>query len=447
MTTDRNEVATLSSASAQEDELQQTDIDGESSGDKPLSHADVVHNLKVLIGIDCIWTFGAAEMMLAASPLYVYLNASNTLIGLIGSTQVLALLGVILSPFITRRFPVKKVYLLLVHIPYLLPWGLIGAGLILSRAFGLSNSWLLTYIIVMNCISGFFAGFVTLPHQEYIAACVPMSHRGRLAGYSNGIGSVLALVSNSVAGWILYTMAKPGAFGWLYVMTWIICQSGYILALFGRERRTPVEKSPKPWSKAMIGAALADKAYMRVIGLYSVYVMIALPLVWTFVSVYGFKDLKMIAAAAATIGIIQKLATIGTSTLIGHFVDKFSAKRVLMYLPLTIVAMLLPVILWRSQYAVYLSAAFGVLLSVGFQATFNTLIYGVPSPENRAGHYTFQILAFYLAVGIGGWLVGAVFDAMSFRPAFILFSVVALALIPITRWVLAPLSDRAQDYS
>lgn len=117
------------------------------------------------------------------------------------------------------------------------------------------------FIVAMSAVSGFSVGFVTLPHQEYVAACVPMKYRGRLAGYGWSIGSGLAIISNTLAGWILLRLAKPEAYGYLYVMTWLFCQMGFVLALFGKERPTPVEKSPKPWSKAMIKAAIFWKKW------------------------------------------------------------------------------------------------------------------------------------------------------------------------------------------
>lgn len=426
---------------------ERADVGGEDRISGVSSAADIRHNLIVLVLIDCIWVFGAAEMLLAAGPLYVYLHASNTLIGLIGSSQILGLLGVFLSPFITRRFPVKKLYLLIVHVPYIGPWGIIGIGLILSRRLGLSNEWLLGFVVAMNCVSGFFAGFVTLPHQEYVAACVPMSHRGRLNGYSNATGSGLALISNALAGWILLTMAKPMAFGWLYVMTWLICQGGYVLALLGREQRTPVERAPKPWSKEMVLSALRDKPYMRVIAVYTIYVIFFMPVVWMFLAIYGFRDLKMIAATAAALGITQKIATLLTSSHIGHLIDKFSAKRILLYLPFAFIATIVPVIVWRSPCAVYASTALGVVLSVGFQAAFCALLYGMPTPEHRAGHYTFQILAYYASYAIGQVFVGFMCDKLDYRPAFIVLGVLALIMIPVSRLMLAPLSERHQDYS
>ena len=76
---------------------------------QPLSKIDIRHNMILLILMDTVWLFGATEMTLASSPLYAYLKASNTVIGLIQGSYVLGLLGIFLSPFITIRFPNQKI--------------------------------------------------------------------------------------------------------------------------------------------------------------------------------------------------------------------------------------------------------------------------------------------------------------------------------------------------
>lgn len=411
----------------------------------PLSPADIKHNIIVMLLIDCLFTLGTEEMSKANGPLFKYLGASNTMVGLLGAVQVTSLLGVFLSPFISRRFPYKKVYVLITHIPYLLPWGLIGFALIMSGSLGLSKQWLLQYVLVMNCMTGLFAGFVTLPHQEYVAACIPMSHRGRLAGYSNATGAVFSIAGSLIAGWILLVLPEPTSYGWMYVMTWAICQTGYIAALFARERRTPIERSPKPWSRRMIAAALKDAPYMRVIGLQFMYIVMFG--IGSFVSLYAFRVLGMHQSHAAGIGIVQKLATLATCTFIGSYIDRISPKKALGILPIGLIAQLLPLILWKSQYAIYAWAALGVIPGVGFAASFNCLLYGLPKPENRAGHFTFQILANNVANSLGLVTLGFLFDLLGYRPMFVILAVVAALFIPLARRVLAPLSENAADYS
>ncbi|AHF94820.1 hypothetical protein OPIT5_27665 [Opitutaceae bacterium TAV5] len=415
-------------------------------GRTSLSPADIRHNVLMLVLIDSIWVFGAAEMQLASGPLYVHLNASNTMIGLIGSLQMLGLFGILLSPFITRHFPIKKYYLFLVHLPYLAPWGAIGIALVSANHFGLGNEWLMTFIACMFGVSWFFAGFVTLPHNEYVAACVPMSHRGRLSGYANTAGGALALISNALAGWILYHLSKPGAFGWLFIMTWVICQSGYILALFGREQRTPVENAPPPWSASMLRAVIADSRYLRVIALNSVYAVLFYPTITTFISIYGFRELHMIPATAAVIGICQKGSQILLGAKIGRMIDRYSPKRALLFLPVSFALTMLPILVWKSPLAVYVSAALGASFTICFSAAFNALLFGLPRPENRAGHYTIQILCNYAALGCGQLAIGIMCDKIGYKFSFAALACLAIVMVPVSKKILQPLSEKSEHY-
>ncbi len=160
------------------------------SGDKKadvrttLTTADVTHNVKVLVFLDAIFFMGGYDLAVVVGPLYVWLGMSNTLIGVITGATVFGLLGVLVSPWISRHFPVKKIYMLAANVPYLLPWLISGLVLIFADRLGLGRGQLTYVICGLAIATAFFGGFVTLPHQEYVAACIPMSHRGRYTGYS-----------------------------------------------------------------------------------------------------------------------------------------------------------------------------------------------------------------------------------------------------------------------
>lgn len=430
----------------------------------PMSKADIKHNMILLVLIDTIWLFGWTEMMLASSPLYKYLGMSNTMIGLMNFTFILGLFGIFASPFITIHFRFKKFYMFCAHIPYLLPWGLIGFAVIFSSKLGLTNNFLIWFILIANGVSGLAAGFVTLPHQEYIAACIPMSHRGRLSGYGNALGSGLAVISNSIAIWMLMHLKQPGSYGYLYVMTWAICQGGYIVSLFARERPTPVEKSPKPWSKTMISRAIHDRPFLQVIGLQAIYAAFIMPIFQIFMIMYGLKQLSMPDQAAGISGVTQRLFTLLVCVFIGHLIDRWSPKIFFHRLPFAICLAFAPVLIWHNpavvytlpfinvafhpaMIAVYASIALSQMVHVGQYGSFNALVFGLPAPEDRAGHFTFQIIAVYIAQSCGPLILGYFLDIYSYMPVFVAVFIFAILLLPLTRFLLKPLSTQAKDYT
>lgn len=412
-----------------------------------LSEVDVKHNVKVNVFLDAIYAFGAADFALVAGPLYVFLGASNTLIGAINALAILALLGVALSPYITKRFPYKKKYLFVVHLPYIGAYGLIGLGVLLSGTLGWTNQQLLHFVFAMMVLNFLASGFVTLPHQEFLAACIPMRYRGRYTGFSMGLGALGGIVSSAVGGIVLLHLAKPMSFGVLYIMIWFFCQVGYVLCLFAREPRTPVENSPPPFTRAMFVALWQDRKYLRVLAINFLFFTLVNPAITTFVPIYGYKELGMAPATAAVIILVQQAVRAALSSHVGIFTDRWSPKRMLPLWFLAAGLSLVPLFVLKNAYGVYLSTGLSALCLVGANASFNALIYGLPSPENRSGHFTAQILLRNLSEFVGMLSMGVLCDALGFPVVFGIWIPLSLALFAMAMKLLQPLSTQAKDYA
>ena len=358
----------------------------------------------------------------------------------------ISVVGNFLSPYVSRRFRYKKWYLLISHFPYIGAWGLIGAVLLAANRMGLSTSVLLAAVMALHGLSFFFAGFVSLPHQEYTAACIPMSHRGRFNGYSRSIGSGLAMISAAVGGVVLLRVAKPASLGYLFIMTWLICQAGYLLAMWGREVPTPVDKAPRPWSRQMLIAAWNDKPFLKVLAIYLCCFILFLS-VFGFVTQYGLRDLGMIDASAAGVALVSQIVTIALGGLVGQLVDRWGAKRLGVLVPALGSIALLPVLLVRNQCAVYVSISISALFLVTLWSAFSALLYGLPSPENRAGHYTVQILLGNAACAVGPIIVGRLCDVLSYQATFAIVAVAGICVSVLAGRLFSSLSADAKDYA
>jgi MFS family permease len=412
-----------------------------------MSSRDLRHNMVVNIALDAIFTLGLSDLAVAVSPMWVFLGASNTLVGLVALTGLFGLIGVFASPWITARFTYKKWYMFVTHIPYIGTWLITGIVLLCARRLGLPNAQLLAIVVVLTAANGFFGGFVSLPHQEYVAACIPMSHRGRYLGYSWAIGGAMSMVSVVIAGVVLLRIERPMAFGWLYLMGWAFCQGGYICALFARERPTPVEKSPRPWTRTMLSTVWRNKPYIRVLGIWALYNTLFASVYGTYMALYGFRDLKMIAATSAVIGGINQVVRVTMSSVTGHITDKFSPKRVLPLAMVMAIPAMLSLLLIRNQYGVYIATGISALGGLLACTAFTPLLYGLPTPENRAGHFTIQLLLSYITSGIGPVLMGILCDALSYRVTFAITAIGALVLYVVTKRALSDLSTDARVYS
>ncbi len=414
-------------------------------GSGGFSKADIRRNMFAVVLLDSIFTTGWAELGLALGPLWVYLNASNKLIGAVQGATIFALFGMIVSPWISPRFPIKKYYLLAANVPYLLPIGLAGGVIILSHYYHLTNTQNLYSVVGLMFVHQFFAGFVALPHEEYVAACIPMSHRGRYTGLSGSTGSILAAASTSLGGLILYYVEKPMAFGYLLVMTWFICQSGYLAALLAKEQPVPPAKH-RPWSLEMLKRVCRDDKYMRVLGLQS-----ATQLTYAsgmgFVGVWGFRELGMAPATAAISGLIWQVTRILTSAPGGWLIDRFSPKRVWPFSPLgAAVAMSIPLLI-PNQWGVFIFAAAYAAFVLPANSAAGVLFYGIPKPEHRAQYYSIKLIVSYSVGAAGAVLTGSMFDLVSYRTGFFVLMLAGVVIAIAMKILLRPLSDNPADYA
>lgn len=433
--------------------------------------ADIRHNLKAIVLLDVIWAMGSKDIQLALKPLLIYLGASNFLIGAITHQRWVALIGMFLTPWITRRFPRKKWYLFLVNVPYIAAMGILGFVVLESRRWDLMHHiwsmklnlpfghgvnltlpFLLMFAGAMAITHQFFAGFVALPHNEYIAGCIPTSHRGRYSGYSSSFGLVLAFGSATLGGWIIKNIPKPMCFGYLFLMAWGIWQSGYVMSLFARERPTPVEKSPKPWSRAMLSAAWHDKGYLRVVMLFSVLGMFTVA--GEFIDVYAFKGLHIPLYYKAIFMQIGIIVGIPTYYFGGRIVDRLGPKRIVSWWSFGIMLSYIPVILIPVLIKFHIAPVWGIygqivlggpLMALWAMAD-RVLLYGLPKPENRAGHYTLQLMIAYATSSIGGLLMGYTLDHVAYMTVFTAVPIMALLCYPLTKWAIREVADDPRAY-
>lgn len=415
--------------------------------DKLLSPRDIRRNMTFVVLLDAIFVTGWSDYQLALQPFLAWLGASNTIVGFINGAMWAAIPGLLISPFITRKFRYKKWYMCGVHIPYLMPLGLVGLMVLAASRIGVnSRPEMLTLVVGGMVLSMLFGGFVSLPHQEYVAAVIPMAYRGRYSGLSQSVGGAMAVVAALAGAYILRTLPQPMSYGLVLLMSYFLIQSGYIFALFAKERPTPIEKSPKPYSKNMIKSVLDDKMFLRIVGLH-ILVHSTLFSILPFVNMYGFKALGMAPSASATIQIVSQVVRIGGSVFIGFITDKIGPKKVLPYWIVIAGVSLIPVLVLRNPLGVYAAAGISQIFIVGISAAFNAIIYGIPRPEHRAGHFTFQIIASNLGLAAGPIIAGGLCDKLGYMATFPIYAVFSLVVFCVGRHICAMLPDDAKQYA
>jgi MFS family permease len=391
-----------------------------------------------------VFAMGWSEVVVVLQPLLVHYGASNTQIGMVQGVLIATLPGMFVSPWITRRFRHKKIYLFVTDSLYLLPVGIVGAVVWAGGAGG--NEAMVGFIVLMMLLGQIAAGFGGLPNQEFFTACIPMRLRGRLAGVSAGLGGALGLGATAIAAWLLGVMPKPQGFGALLVLAWLLCQLANASVLLAREPATPVERSPRPWGREMWRALYQDKNFMRV----ALAVCLLSPLLGqlaVFSSVFAFRDLGFKAQMAAWLGMTASGCRLALSPAAGWFTDAWGARRALtLWAGFAGVGFLL-LACFPGTISVFAAAGIAAVAGSGFSGAMNALTSGIPRPEHRAGHFTLLGFCMIASNSAGPLLTGWLFDTVDYRTGFGVLAAFVLGLTASAIWLLRGLSTRHEDYA
>ncbi len=401
-------------------------MEDERSTSPELSPRVVRRNFFCLVWMGSLFAMGWSEVVVVLQPLLVHYGASNSQIGIVQGVLIATLPGMFLSPWITRRFRYKKIYLFVANTFYLLPIGVVGA-VVWAGGFG-SHAAMVTFIIWMMLAGQIAAGFGGLPNQELFAACIPMRLRGRLAGFSAGIGGLLGLGAAGIAAAVLKILPEPLGFGALLVLAWFICQIADSAVLFAKEPPTPVEASPPPWGREMWRAFFRDSAFLRV-GLAVCLISPLLAQLAVFSSVFAFRELEFKAQMAAWLAMTASGARIALSPAAGWLTDKWGARPTLLLWAALAGCGFVLLAAFPFSPSVFAAAGIAALAGSGFSGAMNALTCEIPTPENRAGHFTLLGFCIIASNSAGPVLTGMLFDAVSYRTGFTILAILTAAMV------------------
>ncbi len=391
-----------------------------------------------------VFAMGWSEVVVVLQPMLVHYGATNIQIGIVQGVLIATLPGMFLSPWITRRFRYKRIYLFVTDSLYLLPVGIVGA-VVWAGGIG-GHAAMVAFIVWMMLIGQIAAGFGGLPNQEFFTACIPMRLRGRLAGVSAGLGGLLGLGAAGFAAWLLAVMPKPQAYGALLVLAWALCQLADAAILLAREPPTPVEASPRPWGRAMWRAFLADGKFLRV----TLVVCLISPLLGqlaVFSSVFAFRELGFKAQMAAWLGMTAAGARLALSPAAGWLTDAWGARPALLLWTLLAACGFVLLAALPATASVFAAVGIAAVAGSGFSGAMNALTSGIPQPQHRAGHFTLLGLCMIAFNSAGPLLAGWLFDTLSYRAGFAVLAAATTAVLAVSAWLLRDLSPRAEDYS
>jgi predicted MFS family arabinose efflux permease len=234
-------------------------------------------------------------------------------------------------------------------------------------------------------------------------------------------------------------------YGYLALMTWFICQSGFTLALLAKEKPHKVEVQPKAWSREMLKAAWEDKAWLRFLCVISLLGALFGNFV-AFVDVYAYKVLHVNVANAAGFQMIGLLVRIAAAGAGGFIVDKFGARRIMPYWIVGQVVTMLIILLFPNIYGAYATLMWSQLWWCIVGTAMTVIFYSLPKPEHRTGQFAIQLMMVYVSSALGPIWAGYCCDKFGYVHSFMGMAVGVVLSTPLLLWSLAPMakSDRKQ---
>lgn len=405
---------------------------------------DIRHNIIVLVMLMTVFELGWDNLQLALQPFLAHLKMSNLLVGLVSGLPIMTIPGLLITPFISRKLRKKKVYAFAVNILYLSMIGLLGLSVVFSDKLNLTRESLIIITIALLITHKFIAGFISVPVQEFVAGCIPMSFRGRYKGISRTTGSIAGLATTAIGGWILATQVKPLAFGYLFLITWVICSLSWFAGLFAREKETDIKKVPLAWSKEMLMSVWNNKPFvkMSIVGFISAALFNG---GGAFIQQYAYRELQLPVYNAAIFQTIILVGRLLVSVPTGLLLDRFGPKRFYPYWGIiTAVGLSFPIFL-HNKWGIYLFMLNqGAFMGVFMMAKF-ILALSLPKPEHRAGTYTIAMILSYSGTFVAYMIGGFLSDLFGYRTTFMICAIGALLCTPAFFWVASSLRDDKKD--
>ena len=405
---------------------------------------DIRHNILVLVMLMTVFELGWDNLQLALQPFLAELKMSNLLVGLVSGLPIMTIPGLLITPFISRKLRKKKIYAFAVNILYLSMIGLLGLSVVFSDKLNLTRESLIIITIFLLITHKFIAGFISVPVQEFVAGCIPMSFRGRYKGISRTTGSIAGLATTAIGGWILATQIKPMSFGYLFLITWIVCSLSWAAALFAREKETDIKKVPLAWSKEMLSSVIHNKPFVRM----SIVAFICGALFnggGSFMQQYAYRELQLPVYNAAIFQTITLVGRLLVSVPAGLLIDKYGPKRFYPYWGiLTALGLSFPIFL-QNKWGIYLFMVNQVACMGVFMMARSILHVSLPKPEHRAGTYTISAILGYTSMFLDKIIGGLLSDHFGYRMTFIICAIGALLATPAYIWVAKSLRDDKKD--
>jgi MFS family permease len=195
-------------------------------------------------------------------PAYLHLISGSAVI--VGLGQALLQLGLLSTPLASAAALEHRKRIL----PAAMRYGSAMRGAVLGLALSgyfLGGWWLVAATLLFLMLLGLFNGMQRVAFQMVIAKLIPADRRGRLQGWRNLAGGIVAAILSFAAGkWLIDANALGNGYATTFLFAFLLTSLGLVaLGLWARESDAPVVREQVGLRQRVrdIPALLADRDY------------------------------------------------------------------------------------------------------------------------------------------------------------------------------------------
>ncbi len=338
--------------------------------------------------------------------------------------SVLAALGTLITQPIFSKIAMKLPYKLKTLVKILFLQRVLFLLFVISIPFVASKSPNLMIIVFLLCwgIFNLFVGCYGPLYSSIVAKLISNEQRGRLLGFGNAVGSIIAIGSSVLIGVLLDKVAYPYNYTIIFAIGVIILLADALIFHF------MVNEAPDEVAKTDLGyfqyfqyipkVFRRNKKFLQVVLGNSFFTVATMVL--AYYSLYAIKKYNIGAAEIAIFNGIAMLVNILGNILLGIIADKLGHRLSLQYSAFFGFAAGIIVLTINNISAVYLAFALTSLCYCGYQLSSWIFIIEYSPKDEIPIYISINSMITLIISSIVLTISGIVIDRFSFQPVFIL---------------------------
>jgi MFS family permease len=348
----------------------------------------------------------------------------------ISLASVLAALGTLITQPIFAKLAMKLPYKLKTLVKILFLQRVLFLIFVISIPFVASKSPILMIVLFLLCWGMFnlFVGCYGPFYMSIMPKLISNEQRGRLLGFGNAFGSIIAIGSSVLIGVLLDKVVYPYNYTIIFTIGVIILfVDVFVFHFMVNEAPDEVAKSDLgyfQYFKYIPKVLKGNKKFFQVVIGNSFFTVATMVL--AYYTLYAIRNYNIGAAEIAIFNGIAMLVNIFGNILLGIIADKLGHRLSLQYSAFFGLSAGVVVLAINSITAVYIAFALTSLCACGYQLSSWIFIIEHSPKEELPIYISINSMITLIISSIVLTISGIVIDRFSFQPVFVLTLITGL---------------------